>query len=939
MTKNPLLELEKLGQSIWMDFIRRSMIVSGELKQRTKDDGVSGVTSNPSIFEKAIAGSNDYDDAVRAMALEKKSVSEIYRRLTVEDIQQAADVFRPVYERTGSGDGYVSLEVSPKLAHDAKGTISEANELWEAVRRDNVFIKVPATREGLEAIRELIGDGINVNVTLLFGLPRYREVADAYLSGLESRASRDLDINRISSVASFFLSRIDATVDKMVQAKVSSGVQAAAHVKGEVAIASARIAYQIYREIFLGERFKRLALKGARRQRLLWASTSTKDPAYSDIKYVEALIGAETVNTLPLETINAYRDHGKPAVRITEDVDSAHKVLEQLPPLGIDIDKITQQLEDHGVRKFDEAFEALMKSLETKREAALAEPVDAQTFSLSSLEAPVRQRLANLDKARFSTRLWEKDPALWKPDQQSQKIIKNALGWLHSAEKIEETVDELMEFASELTKDGFKHAVHMGMGGSSLAPLVIMESFGMGKDGIPLTVLDTTDPATILNIEKEVPLADTLFIVASKSGTTAEPNAFGDYFYDKLKAIKGEGAGGNFIAITDPGSKLVDVAADRHFRKTFLNFADIGGRYSALSYFGLVPAALLGVNVPQLLARALRMVHACDSCVPVEKNPGLMLGAAMGELALRGRDKITFIVSKRIETFGLWLEQLIAESTGKEGKGILPVSYEPLLDPVAYGSDRFFAYVKLGGSPDTEMDSGVQRLREAGNPVVTIELADSYDIGQEFFRWEIATAVAGAVIGINAFDQPNVQESKDNTNRLLGEVRSIGKLPDEKPYVQEANLRLFGTAAGKKLSDALKSFFSQSKPGDYVSIMAYVTENEEVYRRVASIRAMIQNKLKLATTFGYGPRFLHSTGQYHKGGPNTGLFIQLTAEDVVDAPLPDQPYSFSVFKKAQALGDLEALRKHGRRVIRIDLGKDVGGGLVRLQESIEKSLS
>ncbi len=942
MRTNPLLRLEELGQSIWMDFIRRGTIISGELQTMTSEDGISGVTSNPSIFEKAIAGSHDYDESVRALALEGKSVEEIYRELTVDDIKKAADVFRPVYEKTKGGDGYVSLEVSPNLAHDAEGTIAEAMQLWKAVQRPDIYIKVPGTREGLVAIRELISQGINVNVTLLFALPRYREVAEAYVAGLEARAASGESIDSVSSVASFFLSRIDVLVDKALDGIISGkqgDAEQAARARGQVAIASARIAYQMYKEIFSSDRFKKLAARGARKQRLLWASTSTKDPSYSDVKYVESLIGPETVNTLPLETIHAYHDHGNPAARLEEDIESARAVLKSLPSLGIDIDKVTQMLEDDGVKKFVDAYEALLKALRDKREAAMHEPVDLQSMLLGSFSEAVKGRIATLDRSKIVVRLWEKDPAVWKSDPASQKIIKNSLGWLHVPDKIEEVVDELTEFASGVRKAGFRHVVHMGMGGSSLAPLVFAESFGRTDGGIPLTVLDTTDPATILKIENEVPLSETLFIVASKSGTTAEPNAFGDYFYEKVRKLKGVGAGENFVAITDPGSKLLDVAAERKFRKNFLNFSDIGGRYSALSYFGLVPAALLGIDVPKLLARALRMARACDSCVAADINPGLSLGAAIGELALKGRDKLTFVVSKEASTLGLWLEQLVAESTGKEGKGILPVSDEPLLGPEDYGSDRFFAYIRLKGSSDTETEERIRGLSGAGHPVITVQMTDLLDIAQEFFRWEIATATAGAVIGINAFDQPNVQESKDNTNRFLAGVRSTGKLPEERPSLQDGTIRVYGDATGKTLVEVLKSFFASSKPGDYVPFMAYVPEGGDVDSHAASMRAAIQHGLHLATTFGYGPRFLHSTGQYHKGGPNTGLFVQLTSEDTVDAPLPGQPFGFSVFKKAQALGDLEALRKHGRRVIRIDLGKDLAGGLERLDRAVKESVS
>ncbi len=941
MKRNPLLDLENLGQSVWLDFIRREAVKSGDLAGLINNDGISGVTSNPSIFEKAIAGSHDYDESIRAMALEGKTVEEIYRNLTVEDIRAAADLFRPIYEKTKAGDGYVSIEVSPTLARDADRTFDEARQLWQAVGRPNIYIKVPGTKEGLEAIKRLISEGINVNVTLLFGLPRYREVTEAYLSGLEARAEKGESLANISSVASFFMSRIDSIVDKVFEEKIqkqSTDTADAVRSRGQVAISSAKLAHEIYGEIFQSVRFGKLEAAGAKKQRLLWASTSTKNPAYSDVKYAEALIGPETINTLPLETLNAYRDHGDPTARLTVDLDSAHRVLERLPALGIDIDEVTQHLENDGVTKFENAYAVLLKSLQDKREAALREPVDRQLFSLGSLANDVGDRIAKARDELVASRLWQKDTSLWKTDETDRKIIRNSLGWLHAAEKIEEIVDDLLDFAAEVKEAGIRHVVHMGMGGSSLAPLVLAETFGNNDNGVPITVLDTTDPATILNIEQGLPLSDTLFIVASKSGTTAEPNAFCDYFYEKLKALKGSYAGGNFVAITDPGSNLVSVARERKFRRTFLNFADIGGRYSALSYFGLVPAALLGINLPEFLTRALRMAQACHSCVPAEKNPGLALGSAMGELAMKGSDKLTLVVSKKIEPFGLWLEQLVAESTGKEGKGILPVSGEPVLEPDCYGKDRLFIYVRIKGDEDTATNDRVQKLIDAGLSVVTIEMADVYDIAQEFFRWEFATASACAILGINAFDQPNVQESKDNTNRLLDEVRVKGALPEQSPSLQDGGLRVYGNVSGNNLAEALKSFLAQSKPGDYASIMAFLRASSEIEVPISAMRSEIAKKLHIATTFGYGPRFLHSTGQYHKGGPGTGLFIQLTADDSVDVPIPGRTYGFSVFKRAQALGDLESLRHHERRVLRIDLGKEITAGLDKLNKAIRGAL-
>lgn len=932
MNTNPLLVLESLGQSIWLDFLRRNALENGEIQGLIDEDGASGLTSNPSIFEKAIAGSHDYEDDIHAMSLEDKSIEEIYEALTIEDIQRAADLFRPIYDRLEGGDGFVSLEVSPKLAHDTDGTIAEARWLWKAVDRPNLFIKVPATREGLPAIQQLTGEGINVNITLLFGLPRYQEVADAYLAGLETLAENGKSLARIASVASFFLSRIDVLVDPMLE-KLQS--KRAADLQGQVAIASAKVAYQMYKEIFGSERFKTLAKQGARPQRLLWASTSTKNPSYSDVKYVEALIGPETINTVPLETLDAFRDHGKPDSRLEENTQEAYRVLEDLHQIGIDLDAVTQQLEDEGVLKFSKAFEKLMAALQRKKEAALKEPVDRQTFDLGRYRKDVEGQVTHLDEMHFHARLWRKDPSLWKSEPKAQEQIRNALGWLHVPQKMEENLRELESFKEEIRNAGFRHVLHMGMGGSSLTPLVFERTFVPEADALPLTVLDSTDPATILKIEHQLPLADTLFIVASKSGTTAEPLAFDDYFYNKVKQIKGERAGENFCVITDSGTPLVERAQERAYRKTFLNFPDIGGRYSALSYFGLVPAVLMGLDVSELLERALRMSHACASCVPARDNPGLILGAALGELARNHkRDKVTFLLPEAISSLGMWLEQLLAESTGKDGTGLLPVAGEPLGEPNVYGGDRVFVYMRLKDTVDDVLERSVSALREAGQPVITIDLDDLLDLGEEFFRWEVATATAGAILGINAFDQPNVQESKDNTNRLLDMVRDQGKLPEEKTSLIKDPLRLYFHEQATTVSDTLKQFLDQAHPGDYLALMAYISESPVHDEYLQEIRVMVQNHLHIPTTLGYGPRFLHSTGQFHKGGPNTGLFLQLTAEEVEDVPIPGAPYTFGTFKQAQALGDLEALQKHGRRAGRIHLGSNINEGLRILKESL-----
>jgi glucose-6-phosphate isomerase len=566
--------------------------------------------------------------------------------------------------------------------------------------------------------------------------------------------------------------------------------------------------------------------------------------------------------------------------------------------------------------------------------------IDRQNFALGAYEADLQKRLDQMAKEDFGQRLWRKDASLWKKDPGDQKGIVESLGWLHVAETMAGRVSELQAFAQEVRQAGIRHVVHMGMGGSSLAPLALQRTFPLGPEDLPLTVLDTTDPATISRIERSMPVADMLFIVASKSGTTAEPQAFMDYFYAKVKESKGEKAGENFVAITDEGSLLARQAQERGFRRTFINFSDIGGRYSALSYFGLVPAALMGMDVAAFLSRARSMMQACGPKVSPRDNPGLVLGTALGELALKGRDKVTFVVPEVMASLGMWLEQLIAESTGKEGTGLLPVAGEKVGDPAVYGNDRVFVCFRLAQEEEARQEKAVKALQEAGHMVVAIQMEDRLDLAQEFFRWEIATATAGAVLGINPFDQPNVQESKDNTNRLLKVVEERGQLPEERQSVSEGPVSLYvkeGEAAST-VTDTLRRFFKQAQPGDYVALLAYLTEGPAVELSLDDLRHILRDHLHLATTLGYGPRYLHSTGQLHKGGPKTGLFLELTATDQEELPVPGRPYTFGVLKQAQGLGDLESLRKHGRRVMRVHLHGDLPQALSKLRLYIESAL-
>ncbi|HKX17100.1 MAG TPA: hypothetical protein VJT33_03710 [bacterium] len=552
--------------------------------------------------------------------------------------------------------------------------------------------------------------------------------------------------------------------------------------------------------------------------------------------------------------------------------------------------------------------------------------------------AAINNRLEALARDRFVPRLWARDPTLWTADPAGQAAVRAGLGWLRAPKDMAEAVSDLDRFAADLRQDGYRQVLHMGMGGSSLAPLVFERTFP-AEDGLRLSVLDTTDPATILAADRWAAGAPTLYIVASKSGTTAEPLAFGEYFYAKRQAVASEAAGRDFAVVTDAGTPLANQAQQRRYRRVFTNAPDVGGRYSALTYFGLVPAVLAGIDISGVLDRARRMAAACGPEVSPAQNPGVQLGAVMGELARRGRDKVTFIVSESVATLGTWLEQLLAESTGKNGTGLLPVAGEALGGPGDYGVDRLFVYVRRRGETGGAIEDGIRALRDAMHPIVTVEMDDTLDVGHEFFRWEIATATAGAILGINAFDQPNVQESKDITNRLLETVRRDGRLAEPPPTQTDGPLALYADGAGGSLADALARFLRARRPGDYLAILAYLTESVETERTLQAVRLQVRDSTRLATTLGYGPRYLHSTGQYHKGGPPTGLFLIITADDAEDAPVPGQPYTFGVFKRAQALGDLEALRSHDRRVVRVHLRGPVDAALVRLGEVTAAALA
>jgi transaldolase / glucose-6-phosphate isomerase len=945
---NSLVEIMKLGQSIWYDNIRRAMITGGDLKKKIEEDDLRGVTSNPTIFEKAITGSADYDEQLRRLVQAGKSVSEIYEELVTDDIGNAADILLPVYERTDGLDGYISLEVNPGLAYKTRETIDEATRLFERLGRKNVMIKIPAAQEGIPAIEESIYRGVNINVTMIFSIENYEQVAEAFIRGLERRAAEGKTVDHIASVASFFVSRVDTAVDADLESKArrasSDGERRRLEaLLGRAAVANAKLAYQKFKEIFHGPRFAELKSKGAQVQRCLWASTGTKNPKYSDVLYVDNLIGPETVNTVPPATYTAIRDHGRVALTLEEGLEECRALIDQLSEVGIDLKAVTEKLQHDGLEAFVKSFDTLSESIEAKRDALLSGINERLTTSLGKYADAVSAAVREAEKGDAMRRVWRKDAALWKEDESHQKVIKNALGWLDVADKMIGVEDELIAFADRVRNEGgIRQVVLCGMGGSSLAPEVLRRTFGK-QDGYPeLLVLDSTDPDTVASFRDRVDPEHTLFVISSKSGTTTEPLMFYRYWYDQVGRVK-EQAGENFVAVTDPGTKMEEDAKRDRFRRIFLNPADIGGRYSALSYFGMVPAALMGVDIKKLLDRAERTVHACSQVVPAGENPAARLGAVLGECAKAGRDKLTIIADPRVESFGLWVEQLIAESTGKEGRGIVPVAGEPLGAPNVYGDDRLFVSIAVG-KPDSKTESKLKALEAAGHPVVYRTLTDAYDLGEEFFLWELATAFAGWRLGINPFDQPNVQESKDATKELLDYFKENGSLREQTALATDGTLTVYADDAtraelpGGSVAEALKAHLRRAGAGDYIALLDYLEESDENDAVVQKLRTHLRDATRCATTVGYGPRFLHSTGQLHKGGPASGVFMQLTAADKRDVEIPGEPFTFSTLKQAQALGDFRSLSTRGRRAVRVELGPDATAGLQRLYEIVREAL-
>ncbi|MBR2123589.1 MAG: bifunctional transaldolase/phosoglucose isomerase [Acetobacter sp.] len=941
---SPLQKLTQIHQSPWLDFISRSFMEEGSLTALVQAGDICGVTSNPAIFQKAMGEGTAYDAQIRDILAHKTlSPGMLYERLAITDIQTAAKTLVPVYEQTRGKDGFVSLEVSPYLAHDTEGTVQEAARLWADVDAPNLMVKIPATPEGISAIRQSIAAGINVNVTLIFSCAVYRDVVEAWLAGLEELHAKGKDLSRVASVASFFISRIDARMDSLIDQRVKAGdrqAEALAALRGKIAIANAKQAYAYWQEMMQSPRWKRLEAAGAQTQRLLWASTGTKDKAYSDVLYVDSLIGPQTVNTLPPATMEAFRDHGCVRETLTEGLENARHILNETERLGLDLDGVTDALLDEGVRLFEEAFDMLLASVATKQIALMGKHLTHLETSLpSEFSSAVVQEQEKWRCEGTIRRLWRKDTSLWTGSEEA-----DWLNWLTIIDDRLAHLSELEDFQGEVRARHFSDILLMGMGGSSLGPEVLAMTFGKHEGFGHFHVLDSTDPQQVASIEKKLDIAHTLFIVSSKSGTTLEVKNMFAYFYDTAKRILGTQTSQHFIAITDPDTPLETLARKENFWKIFYGDKKIGGRYSVLSRFGLVPAAAMGISLLPFVTEASRAVCLCDASVPPVTNRGVYLGLLLGLAGRLGRDKLTIVATPRIKSFGAWLEQLIAESTGKNGKGIIPIDDESLGGIEHYGQDRLFLYLRLGSDYCHKQEHTISLLREAGYPVITVTLHSSEQLAQEFFYWEMATAVSGILLGINPFDQPDVELNKIETRNLIETYEKTGTLPTETPFARLGELSFFvdskraGYHQGEEAIDLLKAHFCCIKPSGYVALLMYLPYDHGTRLWADQLRSYLRDTLNVAVAVEFGPRFLHSTGQLYKAGPNTGVFLQITADAAHDLSVPGTKLTFGVIENTQARGDFNVMTMRGRRIMRVHVHGDLKEGLTKLAKALKSAL-
>lgn len=909
----------------WLHYLRRSLIESGELSQMV-EDGLRGLTIDLSVITQTIASSADYDRALDALIAEGTSFDEMPRALLADDVQRAATILHPVYEQSQRLDGFISLPIDPALAHDTVGTVAAVRHLLAEINYPNVMVEIPATAAGIAAIKVLTADGVCTNATLIFSLPTYEAAANAYMEGLaEYMETHSVWRRWPTSLATIRIGAVDCLVDDwLIRQHVPDWQR-------ETGLALARLVYDAYRSIFSSERWLALAKKGGLPQRLLWSDLIPPDFQYPEVRYLAALALPGTVSSLEPVLWHAYNELQPAASPLSWDGTAARTQFKMLAELGLNLDEVANQLQAEGLADLAAGLQKLRQSIRQKREQ-LEDHWQRLTLDLADEDTAVTPHLTRLCDERVMCRIWNHDHTVWQSDAAG---VTDRLAWLHLTPVMRRQIKRLESLTQTLVAEGYTHAFLLGMGGSGLAPQLFADTFTQAalpaRPGLPpsphlqMKVLANTDPVAIAMQAKQIDPARTLFVVVSKSGRTVETMALFKYFYNQVaEAVGPEQAGRHFVAITDPASPLAALAEDFKFRQTFFNPAKITGRFGALAFTGLLPAALAGVNLTMLLDQAQAMAcntHGCNCPLEGDNTAGL-LGTVLAVLAMNGRDKLTFITSPALAGFANWVEQLLAESLGKDGRGIVPVVGEPVGPPAVYGSDRAFVYLRLEG--DAGQDTAVQSLKDAAFPVVTLHWRDLMDVGGQFFLWQMATAVAAHHLGVNPFSQPYVDQDKARTWEMVQKIMEDGQLfvPDD------------GLVAGT--ADVLQEFLARARPDDYIALQVFAPYTPQVDQAVQALRVDLRDRTRLATVVGYGPRCLHTTGQMLMGDRGHGLIVQLLANVVLDVLIPDEAggetagLTFGALKELQALTAARALRAARRRVLRLHLAADAVAGLQQL---------
>lgn len=940
---DPLSALAASGQSVWLRHGRKRFIGSGALERHIRDDGVRGLVLDRRTLIAGLDPAGDADAVIREEG-EDAGAGEVWESMLVQQARRAADALAPLWEKTDGAHGLVSLPLEPYV-EDAEGLTRELHRLRERVGRPNVLFQVPGTRSGCAVLEAMAAEGQGVHVTDLYSVGQHERAARAYRAGVERFADGGGDPHGVTALASVCLVPLDVRVDDLLRERVRGSRGDTSRVEslvGMAAIAVAKLAYRSQRRIFSGAGWESVTGRGARPLHLAWDRTASKNPLHREVRYVEELVGPDTVAVLSPTTLESFRRQGRVEETLERDLARAREAVDDLASAGIELEAVGAEMQRQAQERAREHVDEALRLLRQRRE----ELEERRPPGLPVLERdgwPGAESSAALDEMDFGVRLWAKDATLWSEERDGQEAVRNRLGWLDVVETMLEEHRPVCWFAEELAESDLEQAVLLGMGGSSLSAEVCRRVF----DVEDFRVLDSTLPGAVQAVAEGIDPARTLMLVSSKSGTTTETRALFDQFYAQATPMLAR-PGERFVAITDPGTPLEQVAHERRFRRVWLNPPDIGGRYSALSLFGLVPMAVMDLDVDQVLDKAFAMVQACRPEMPTASNPGLALGAALHDAWEDGRDKLTLVGSSRLRAFGCWAEQLVAESTGKDGVGLVPVDDEPLGEVDLYADDRLFVYLRLDGEDDAEQRRRLDEIA-ARHPVVELVLDGPHALGAEFFRWEVAVATAGALMGINPFDEPDVKESKERTRELLERYGEAGSFDEGRPVYEEAGIRiradlerdrgLSGRAGGNlNLVGWLRAHLGRAEPPDYVAIQVFLPPDERTRARLQRVRRVLLDSLGVATTFGWGPRFLHSTGQLHKGGPDRGVFLQVFGTGEQDLEVPARGFSFGTLARAQALGDQAALLSRGRRMMGVDLTGELRLGVERLASAIEEAV-